>query len=76
MQVAPTVAHQPLSEERKPLLRKLGGLSFLTASSWKTKHRLDNRRPRPTVRRRHDVLLDAHVQITVESGMSLPSRGS
>jgi hypothetical protein len=60
--LVPPVAHEPLPEERELLLGHARDLALLPARPRQAQHRLHEGRLRVAVGRRHDVLLDRHVQ--------------
>ena len=60
--LVPAVAHQPLAEEREPLLGEPLDLALLAAHARRAQHRAEDAGLRVAVRGRHHVLLDRHVQ--------------
>jgi hypothetical protein len=60
--LVPPVAHQPLAEEREPLLRERPDLALLAPLAGRPEDRAEGPRARVAVGRRHDVLADGHVE--------------
>ena len=60
--LVPAVAHQPLAEEREPLLGERPDLALLAPLAGCPEDRAEGARARVAVGRRHDVLADGHVE--------------
>ena len=60
--LVPAVAHQPLAEEREPLLGELADLLLLAAHARRAQHRAEDAGLRVPVRGRHHVLAHGHVE--------------
>ena len=60
--LVPAVAHQPLAEEREPLLGELADLLLLAAHAGRAQHRAEDAGLRVPVRGRHHVLAHGHVE--------------
>ena len=60
--LVPAIAHQPLTEEREPLLRELADLLLLAPHARRAQHRAEDAGLRVPVRGRHHVLAHGHVE--------------
>ena len=58
----PAIAHEPVAEEREPLLGELADLAFLAPHPGSAQHRAEDPGLRVAVRRGHHVLAHGHVQ--------------